>query len=429
MSPDPTPETRESDIVRQLAVAKDAARRLATTDPQLRRQGLLAMADGLETHASRLLEANRIDFEAGEKAGLEPSLLDRIHLDRRRVQNAVAVFRAVAAEPDPVAIPDESTRLESGLEIVRIRVPLGVVGMVYEGRAHLALESLPVVLKAGNAAVVQAGRESWHTQAAMAEILSEAGLVAGLPVGFLEVLDGHVSHSLLTLLDRGDLVDLVLCRGARPFVDRILEASRVPVLWHGPGVCHLYVHRDADLELAERLVCHGKLENPASPTSLECLLVDRSIAGALAERLAPRFAAEGVEVRTSEGGFPIWAPLGVSTVMATQADWGAEFRRKVLALRLVEDQDEAHDHIFKYGSGHSEAICTRSLGAARRFQREVDAACVYVNASTHLSQGESLGLGRDLGVSTGKLHVRGPISSRYLTTFKYLVTGEGHLRG
>lgn len=418
----------ESRLSRQLTLAKTASRRLAHLPGSAKRTALETMADSLEAAGPAIVEASRLDFEEAERAGLAPGILDRLHLDRRGLAAMADSIRRIAGLPDPVGGIEEVRRLPTGLEVTTVRVPLGVVAVLYESRPHLAADAAALALKAGNAVVLQVGREAPATARAVSGALGDAGLAAGLPMGFLVTL-GEEPTNLSLLLTAEELVDVVVCRGSQEFSQRMVQAATVPIIWHGPGICHVYVEKSAELEQAARIVANAKLGRAASTNSIKGLVLDRAVARDFLARVSGPLEAEGIRFRGEAEVAGILAEVGATCEPAKADDLGDFHGELALSVALVEGVGEAMAHIERFGTGHSEAICTRDWTVARQFQDGVDAACVYVNASTRLTDGAELGLGVDLAVSTSKLPVRGPVTARSLTSTKFVVSGDGQIRG
>lgn len=420
----------DSPLARQLTLARQAAQRLAGLAPGVKAKALEAIAEAVAEATPGLIEANRQDFEAAQAKALPMEVLDRLVVDRKKIDQLVSSLRRIAAEPDPVGEYEEVRRLPTGLEVARVRAPLGVVAVCYESRPLLAADAMGLALKAGNAVVLELGREAPLTLGTLAETVSGAGIVAGLPMGFLETLDSSSPGSLSVILAEDELLDAVICRGGEEYTNRIRDASRVPVLFHGQGFCHIYVDDDVDQDEAIGIIESSKLPLPNAANAVDCVLIHREIAREFLPKLAARLQPQEVTFRGGRAAGPLMFELRVDGEDAGEAAYHSasrEFGRRELSVEVVDDLDGALLHISRYGTGHTEAICTRSRRAARRFQREVDAACVGVNASTRLHDGLSLGLGLRLGISTEKMHARGPITARSLTTTRLLLEGDGHL--
>jgi len=401
--------------------ARRAARTLATLDRATKDAALHAIAGALEARTPEVLEANGRDMEAGREAGLSAALLDRLRLDEGRIAAIAAQVRDIAALPDPVGEVLDGGRLANGLSLRRVRVPLGVVGVVYEARPNVTIDATALCLKSGNAIVLRGSSSAAHSNAVLAAIAAEA---SGLPEGAVTLLSGG-REELAELATQNGVVDLVIPRGGEGLKKALEAVATVPVIYAASGNCHVYVDASADLDAAERIVVNAKTQRPGVCNAAETLLVHAEAAPAFLPRALERLRAEGVELRV-DGRTKALAGDGFAD--ATDEDWDAEYLALVLAVKVVDSLEEAIEHVNVHGSGHSEAIVTRDYAAARAFQLGVDAACVYVNASTRFTDGGEFGMGAEIGNSTQKLHARGPIGLRELCTYKYLVEGDGHVR-
>lgn len=404
--------------------ARDAARSLALANARVKSEALLAMARGVEEKAPAILEANRADIERARGQGHPRAFLDRLTLTDARVEDMATGIRQVAALPDPVGEIVRGWRRPNGIEIMRVRVPLGVVGFIYESRPNVTADAAALCVKSGNACVLRGGREALESNAVIAAILARGLEKAGLPpeaIGFIDVPDREAVEVLITL-DR--YLDLVVPRGGEAFVRLVAERATIPVLKHDKGLCHVYVDAGADLQMAVDIAVNAKAQRPSVCNAMETLLVHADLAPVFLPAVAARFRAAGVELR----GCPRTCELVPGTRPATEADWDTEYLDLVLSVRVVPSFEEAVGHIRRHGSGLAEAIVTRDYQRARRFVAEVDAACVLVNASTRLVDGHQFGMGAELGISTSKLHARGPVGVEELTTTKFVVTGSGQIR-
>jgi glutamate-5-semialdehyde dehydrogenase len=404
--------------------ARDAARSLALASARVKSEALLAMARGIEEKAPAILEANRADLERARGQGHPRAFLDRLTLTDARVEDMATGIRQVAALPDPVGETVRGWRRPNGIEIVRVRVPLGVVGFIYESRPNVTADAAALCVKSGNACVLRGGREALESNAVIAAILAKGLEKAGLPpeaIGFVDVPDREAVEILITL-DR--YVDLIVPRGGEAFVRLVAERATIPVLKHDKGLCHVYVDAGADLQMAANIAVNAKVQRPGVCNAMETLLVHADLAPAFLPAVAARFRDAGVELR----GCPRTCELVPEARPATEADWDTEYLDLVLSVRVVPSFEAAVGHIRRHGSGLAEAIVTRDYQRARRFVAEVDAACVLVNASTRLVDGHQFGMGAELGISTSKLHARGPVGVEELTTTKFVVTGSGQIR-
>jgi glutamate-5-semialdehyde dehydrogenase len=403
------------------ATARRAARRLAQLDRGAKDAALHAIADALEARTAEILEANARDMEAGREAGLTAALLDRLRLDESRVAGIAAQVRDIAALPDPVGEVIDGERLGNGLMLRRVRVPLGVIGVVYEARPNVTIDAAALCLKSGNAIVLRGSSSAAHSNEVLARIASEA---SGLPEGAVTLLSGG-REELAELATQNGLVDLVIPRGGEGLKKALEAVATVPVIYAAAGNCHVYVDASADVDDAVAIALNAKTQRPGTCNAAEKLLVHVDAAPAFLPRAVEALAAAGVELRLDGRARTI---AGDGHGEATEEDWGTEYLDLILAVGVVDSVDEAIEHVNRYGSGHSEAIVTGDVAAARAFQLGVDAACVYVNASTRFTDGGEFGKGAEIGNSTQKLHARGPIGLRELCTYKYLVEGDGHVR-
>lgn len=404
--------------------ARDAARLLRGVDHPRRRAALDAIAAGIEAGRAELLAANALDLAAADAAGLGAALRDRLRLDPGRVAGIAAAVRAVAALPDPLGPCGEVRQRADGLRIARRRVPLGAIAMVYESRPNVTADAAALCIASGNSVVLRGGREAAHSNAALLGLIRNGLAAADLPEDAVQAVPVPDRAAIAGLLRHDDCLALVIPRGGEGLIRHVAEVSRVPVIRHYKGVCHLYVEASADPDAALRLAIDGKCARPSACNALETLLVDAAIAAAFLPRLGTALAARGVELR-ADAEARAWLPAARS---AEAADWDAEYLDLVLAVRVVEGIDAALAHIARHGSLHTEAIATRDPRMAERFQREVDASVVAVNASTRFNDGGELGLGAEIGISTSKLHAYGPMGLESLTTARWDVVGDGHTR-
>jgi glutamate-5-semialdehyde dehydrogenase len=404
--------------------AKDAAAVLAAVDTRAKNAALGAIAGVLRERATALVAENARDVEAAEARGVSAALLDRLRLSEARVEAMAAGVEEVIALPDPVGGIDGLARRPNGLLVGRMRVPLGVIAMIYEARPNVAIEASALTLKSGNAILLKGGSEARHSNRALALVLRDALSRAGLPAGAVTLIDETDRAVVEVLVTQDDLVDVVIPRGGEGLIRAVVEKARVPVLQHYKGVCHAFVDHGADLAQAATIVVNAKAQRPGVCNALETLLVHRAEADAFLPLVAARLADRGVVLR----GCPETCAR-VAAEPATDDDWAAEYLDLILAVRVVDDLDAAMAHIRRWGSRHTEAILTRDHANAMRFLREVDASCVVVNASTRFNDGNQLGLGAEIGISTTKLHAYGPMGLEELTTRKFVVFGEGQVRG
>ena len=412
-------------VLRAGKKAKEASRRMAAASPEAKNRALLRLAGMLEEREAELLEASGRDLEAARLAGLDGPRMDRLRLTPAVLADMAGACRHVANLSDPVGAMDTQWQRPNGLLVGRMRVPLGVVAMVYEARPNVTVDASILCLKAGNAVILRGGSEALHSNVALAGLLHEALSEAGLPEEAVQFID-ITSHEAVSALCRLDAyVDVLIPRGGESLVRAVTSQATMPVLKHYKGVCHAFIDEDADLAQALEIVYNGKVQRPGVCNALECLLVHRSVAGAFLPLVAERLGGAGVQFRADAEALPL---LGPTAVPASRDDFGMEFHDLILAVRVVDDMEQALAHIAAYGSNHTEVICTRNHLHAMRFLREADASMVAVNASTRFNDGGQLGLGAEIGISTSKLHAYGPMGVQELTTTKFVVFGQGQVR-
>ena len=416
-----------TEVTAKARAAKDASRALGLASTRMKNDALILMARALEEKAGTIVEANRADLDRARVKGHPRAFVDRLTLTDSRIEEMAAGVRQVAALPDPVGETVEVWRRPSGVEISRVRVPLGVIGFIYESRPNVTADAAALCLKSGNAVLLRGGSEALESNTVIAQLLAKAAEKAGLPAEAIQYVDTPDRAAVMAMLTLDRYLDLIIPRGGEEFVRLVSERATVPVLKHDKGLCHVYVDESADLDMAVAIAVNAKAQRVSVCNAMETLLVHAAMAPRFLPLAAARFAAAGVELRGDERTRAL-APGGVAVGEATEEDYATEFLALVLAVKVVGSVDEAIDHVETYGSGHSEAILTGSTAAARAFQLGVDAAVVYVNASTRFTDGGEFGMGAEIGNSTQKLHARGPIGLRELCTFKYLVEGDGHLR-
>ncbi len=412
------------DMVAMGQRARRASRALARLSSRVKDQALRAMADGLEDAVAELQEANRRDLEAAAEAGLSRAMIDRLTLSDKVIASMAQGLREVAAQPDPVGEVVRMWKRPNGLLVGKKRIPLGVIGIIYESRPNVTADAAGLCLKAGNAVILRGGKEAIHSNRAIAGVLSRAAARAGVPEGAVQVVEVTDRQAVLEMLRLEEYIDLIIPRGGEGLIRFVTENSRIPVIKHYKGVCHVFVDASADLDMAERIVLNAKCQRPGVCNALETLLVHRDAAGAFLPRVARALTEAGVEIR----GCSRTRELVPGAKEATEADWHAEYLDLILAVRVVDSLDQAIEHIETYGSLHTEAIVTRDYANAQRFLDEVNSSVVAVNASTRFSDGQQLGLGAEIGISTTKLHSFGPMGVEDLTTTKFVIYGEGQVR-
>ena len=408
--------------------ARDAARALAALDTDTKNAALEAIAAALVARTDEIVEANARDMEAGRAGGLDAALLDRLMLDPGRIAGIAAGTRAIAALPDPVGEVVEGKRLPNGLDVRRLLVPFGVVAVVYEARPNVTIDAASLCLKSGNAVVLRGSSSAAHSNAVLATIAAEAAVAAGVPEGAIGLVAGGGREELAELATQDGVVDLIFPRGGEGLKAALKAVATVPVIYAASGNCHVYVDASADLDDAEAIIVNAKVQRPGVCNAAETLLVHAAAAPVFLPRAIAALQAAGVELRADGRARALSGDAAGSLVDASDEDWDTEFLAPVLAVGVVDSVEEAIEHVNRHGSGHSEAIVTGDVTAARAFERGVDAACVYVNASTRFTDGGEFGMGAEIGNSTQKLHARGPIGVRELCTFKYVVAGDGHVR-
>lgn len=404
--------------------AKEASRALALCSAKIKNEALGQMARGLEEKAAMILEANRADLDRARSRGYPRAFLDRLTLSEGRIEEMAGGLRQVAVLPDPVGKTVETWRRPNGIEIARVRVPLGVVGFIYESRPNVTADAAGLCLKSGNALILRGGSEALESNSMIVTVLQKSIEKAGVPPEAIQFIDTPDRAAVLALLGLDRYVDLIIPRGGEEFVRLVSERSTVPVLKHDKGLCHVFVDEGAELAMAVEIAVNAKVQRPGVCNAMETLLVHRAVAKRFVAALAPRLLEAGVEIR----GCPATRALIPEARPATDADWDTEYLDLILSVRVVDSFEEAVSHIRAHGSGLAEAIVTSDYRRARRFTQEVDAACVLVNASTRLVDGGQFGMGAEMGISTSKLHARGPVGLEELTTTKFLVLGDGQVR-
>lgn len=404
--------------------ARTASIRLARLSTDLKNKMLLEMANALEQNSSQLIAENAKDLAAGKEKGLSNAMLDRLMLDQQRIKTMADALREVAALPDPVGELTRSWRRPNGLTVGKMRIPLGVIGIVYESRPNVTADAAALCLKSGNAVVLRGGSEAIHSNLAIADTLQQVMQQMNIPAEALSLIPFTEREGVLEMLKQEELIDLIIPRGGEGLIRFVVENSRIPVIKHYKGVCHGFVDADADHDMSIRIIANAKAQRPGVCNAMETLLIHRAVAAEFVPKLAKAMQELNVELR-GDGEFRQYAPQATA---ATEEDWSAEYLELILACKIVADMDEAIDHINRYGSLHSEVIITNNYSNAQRFIREVNSSCVLVNASTRFNDGGQLGLGAEIGISTTKLHSFGPMGLEDLTTTKFVVYGDGQVR-
>lgn len=417
-----------SEIAHKGALAKAASRRLATLDAETKNRWLRRVAELLETQQAAVLAANQSDLALARESGRPESFIDRLLLTPERLQAMAGDVRQVAALPDPVGETIEQRVMPNGLIIGRRRVPLGVIGTIYESRPNVTIDIAVLCVKAGNAVLLRPGKEARESSLALGALLREAAEETGLPADAIQVIENPDRALVGEMLKLREVIDLMVPRGGADLIRRVYAEASMPVVAGGIGVCHTYVDASAMLHMAVEIVVNAKCRRVSICNALDTLLVDRAIAYSYLPAVARELAARNVELRCDPEAAAILRAAGFAVTPAAEEDWGREFLDYIAAVRVVDGLDGALAHIERYGSGHSEAIVTENYTHAQRFLNEVDAAAVYVNASTQFTDGAQFGLGAEVGISTQKMHARGPLGLRELTSYKWVILGAGHTR-
>lgn len=411
-------------LMRELGVAARAAGRvMAAVESGQKNQALMAIADRLQAQSALLQSENAKDLTAGKERGLDEALLDRLALTPERIDGMAEGLRQVAALADPVGEISDLRYMPSGIQVGRMRVPLGVIGIIYESRPNVTADAAALCLKSGNAAILRGGSEALHSNQAIAQCIRDGLNDAGLPDTAVQVVPTTDRAAVGQLLTMNDYVDVIVPRGGKGLIERVSQESTIAVIKHLDGICHVYIDDEADLEKAASIAVNAKTHRYGVCNAMETLLVSERVAAEILPALVKQYEAKGVELRGCDKTRAL-----VAMNEATAEDWGTEYLAPVLSIKLVADMDEAMVHINQYGSHHTDSIVTEKYSKARRFLREVDSSSVMVNASTRFADGFEYGLGAEIGISTDKLHARGPVGLEGLTTLKYVVLGDGHIR-
>lgn len=404
--------------------AKQAAAKLAVTSTAVKNAALLAMATALEAQQSEILAANERDMTAAAANGMKSSMLDRLKLTAERISGMADGLRQVAGLADPVGNVIDGKTLPNGLHITKIRVPLGVIGIIYEARPNVTADAAGLCLKSGNAVILKGGSEAMESNKTVAAILAQAAEGAGIPAGSIQFIDTSDRQAVQDLIHMNGLVDVVIPRGGAGLIQAVVRNASVPVIETGAGVCHTYVDKDADVEMAMKIAFNAKVQRPSVCNAMETLLVHKDIADKFLPMMLMMYNSSAVEIRGDEAV----QEYSGQVHPVTEEDWSTEYGDLRLSVKIVDSIEEAMAHIAKYGTGHSECIVTNNYQAAQLFQYTVDAAAVYVNASTRFTDGNEFGFGAEIGISTQKLHARGPMGLKELTTTKYIIYGNGQIR-
>ncbi|MCK4353908.1 MAG: glutamate-5-semialdehyde dehydrogenase [Dehalococcoidia bacterium] len=409
--------------------AKAASKKLTFLSTEIKNKALLSIAEALITQKDEILAANRIDYTQAKSSGMNEAMLDRLLLSAARLEDMSQDVRMVAALPDPVGEVFEMRALPNGLQIGKKRIPLGVIGAIYESRPNVTIDISSLCLKSGNAVILRGGKESVNSNSALAKVAQQACLDAGVPQGAIEFIQSTERGLVNHMLGMKGVIDLIIPRGGSGLVQLVSENAAMPVLTGGIGVCHTYVDKSADLGKAVAIAYNAKVQRPTVCNALDCLLVHSQVAQTYLPAIAKEWAEAGVEIHCDKRAMAILKPVpSLKLAPAAEDDWGKEFLSLKAAIKVVDSLDEALEHIEKHGSGHSEAILTEDYSAVMRFLNEVDAACVYANASTRFTDGAQFGLGAEIGISTQKFHARGPMALKELTSYKWIIFGSGQVR-
>ena len=404
--------------------ARQAALALAVLSEEEKNDILRAMAEGIRAASAVILEANAKDLAAGEERGLTAAMLDRLRLDETRLEAVAAGVEKVATLPDPVGEILGEWERPNGIRIQQLRVPIGVIGIIYESRPNVTSDAAVLCLKSGNATILRGGSEAIHSNRALADALQAGGEKAGLPEGAIQLIPFTDRESVAVMAGMDKYLDLIIPRGGKGLIETVVSLARMPVIKHYDGICHAYIHPEADQEMAVRIVVDSKTQKPSVCNALETLLVDEAIAEEFLPKVAAVLTAKNVELRGDAATCGI-----IEAKPATEEDWSTEYLDYILAVKVVPSLATAVAHINEYSSQHTEVIVTANAEVAEKFMREIDSACVFHNVSTRFSDGEEFGFGAEIGISTDKLHARGPMGLRELTSYQYRVRGEGQLKG
>ncbi|WP_297213835.1 MULTISPECIES: glutamate-5-semialdehyde dehydrogenase [Thermodesulfovibrio] len=411
-------------ILKKAKEAKEASRFIAKASSELKNRIILKMADYIKQREKELIESNKIDVINAEKKGLSKALIDRLTLTEKRISEMVKGLNEVVALPDPVGEITKMWLRPNGMMVGRMRVPIGVIGVIYEARPNVTVDVTGLCLKAGNSVVLRGGSEAINSNVCLVKILKDALRDEGMHEGVVTYLDIPQREAVLEMIKLEGLIDLIIPRGGEGLIRTVTENSRIPVLKHYKGVCHVFVDREADLKMAEEICFNAKVQRPATCNAMETMLVDEPIAKKFLPKMLKRFEKARVELRGCDKTKAIYP----SVKEVTEEDFSKEYLDFILNVKVVKDMDEAMEHIAKYGSAHSDSIVTKNYERAMRFLREVDSSAVFVNASTRLNDGYQFGLGAEIGISTDKIHARGPMGLEELTCMKFIVFGSGQLR-
>jgi len=412
-------------VIGKAKSAKEAARKMTTINSNVKNAALEAMAQALINNKDLILSANEKDIENGRQKGLSQYMLDRLLLNEQRIDGMADGLRTVASLRDPIGEAVKMWKTENNLQIGQIRVPLGVIGMIYESRPNVTVDAAALCVKAGNAVILRGGSEAINSNITLANIIKKAAEENGLPKGCIEFIEVTDREAVNEMMGLNRYIDVLIPRGGAGLINVVVKNATVPVIQTGVGNCHVFIDESADLTMAHDIVINAKTQRPAVCNAIETILVHKNIASSALPKIAESLTSYGVEIRGCDMAQEILSDIKP----ATEEDWATEYLDFIVAIKVVESIDEAIEHIFEYGTNHSEAIITNDYTKAQRFLREIDASAVYVNASTRFTDGSQFGFGAEIGISTQKLHARGPMGLEELTTIKYIIYGEGQIRG
>ena len=428
-------ESAVKELEQKAKAAKAASKKLAFLSTEIKNKALLNIAEALIDKQDEILAANKVDYAQAKASGMNEAMLDRLMLSESRLEAMSQDVKTVAALPDPVGEVFEMRTLANGLQIGKKRVPLGVIGAIYESRPNVTVDMSSLCLKSGNAIILRGGKETINSNTALARVVQQSCLEAGMPDGAIQFIESTERALVNHMLKMKGIIDLIIPRGGAELIKLVSENATMPMVTGGVGVCHTYVDKSADLNKATAIAYNAKVQRPTVCNALDCVLVHNQIAKDYLPSIAKEWAKAGVEMHCDERAMAILKANDVILnevknllVPATDEDWGKEFLSLTAAIKVVDSLDEALEHIERYGSGHSEAIITEDYSAAMRFLNEVDAACVYANASTRFTDGAQFGLGAEIGISTQKFHARGPMALKELTSYKWIIFGSGQVR-
>ncbi|MGP1450645.1 MAG: glutamate-5-semialdehyde dehydrogenase [Wolinella sp.] len=411
-----------------LKKAKEAARIVATISPEVRTNTLIAMSKAILANSNAILSANKEDYAKAKELKLSEAMLDRLRLDKERIATMAHSINEIAMLKNPLGRILDGWVAESGIKIQKVSIPIGVIGIIYESRPNVTSDTAALCFKSGNICVLKGGKEAQHSNKAIADALQSALKEYNLPCEAISLLPDSSREGVARLVKMNEYVDLIIPRGGESLIKFVSENATIPVIKHDKGICHTYVHECADFEKAAKIIINAKVQRPSACNALETLLVDSGIAKRFLSFVTPKLVEHGVSLRACQKSKPLLESLGIKTLLASEADFDTEYGDYIINIKIVHTIDDAITHITRHGSGHSEAIITEDYAVAERFMDEVDAASIYLNASTRFSDGGEYGFGAEVGISTSKLHARGPMGISELTTYKFKVYGNGEIR-